>query len=105
MRVNEFYVTGIIMTLDQKILNALKRRPMLTRELVGELNEDKRKIYYYCRKLERHGSIKSELVKGRRLLYCVNHEKVVTQKIFNTCRKEGHELRFFYINERLWSLP
>ena len=104
MHVNEFYVTGIMTTLEKKILNALKNRPMLTRELAKELNEDKRKIYYCCRNPAKSVLIKSELVRGKRMLYCMVHEKVMTKGLFNTCKKEGHELRSFHIKEALWSL-
>lgn len=89
--------------LDQKILDALRQRPMLTRELAEELNEDKRKIYTRCRNMK-PGLIKSKLVKGKKLLYCLDHEEVVTQEIYDTCKEEDHQMRFFYINERLWSL-
>jgi hypothetical protein len=77
---------------------------MLTKDLAQNVNEDAARVYSHCRRLESAGSVKSSLVEGKRLLYCVEDQEVVTVANYDTCRDEGHELRFFFIKERLWSL-
>lgn len=91
-------------TTDDRILGALKSHTIPTQQLAVDLNENAKRIYSRCRRLEEEGSLKSDLVRGKRLLYCVDHQQVVTPDIYDTCREDGHELRSFQIKERVWSL-
>jgi len=90
--------------LNQIILDALKKRPMRTQELAADLNEGARKIYSHCRRLEKLGALKSDLVISKRLLYCLDDRKVVTAENYDECHEQDHELRLFHIKERLWRL-
>jgi type I site-specific restriction-modification system R (restriction) subunit len=90
--------------LYQKILDAFKERPMATKELANRLKADARKIYSHCRRLEKLGSLKSDLVLSKRLLYCLDDQEVVTEENYNDCHEQDHELRLFPIKERLWQL-
>jgi hypothetical protein len=38
------------------------------------------------------------------LLYCVDDDKVVAGVDYENCKKEKHELRSFYNDQRIWSL-
>jgi hypothetical protein len=90
--------------LDQEILNALRSRPLLTQDLAKELSENPRKIYSRCRQLEKLGSLGSELILTKRLLYCVDDQEVVTGDNYDECHAQDHELRLFHIKERRWHL-
>lgn len=90
--------------LDNKILNALKKRPLSTKALADAVGEDKKRIYSRCRRLERDGALESSLVPGTRLLYCVDDQRVVTGAEYEACKDENHDLRAFFNDERLWRL-
>lgn len=77
---------------------------MRTQELAVELIEEARKVYSHCRRLEKLGSLESDLVISKRLLYCLEDRKVVTAENYDECHEQDHELRLFYIKERLWRL-
>jgi hypothetical protein len=93
-----------ISDLDNKILNALKKRPLSTKVLADAVGEDKKRVYGRCRRLERDGSLESSLVPGARLLYCVDDQRVVTGAEYEACKDENHDLRAFFNEERLWRL-
>lgn len=96
--------TKASLALDSRILSALKKRGLATMSLAEALGEDKAKIYRYCRRLEKNGSLQSDLVPGTRLLYCVDDGRVVTGADYEACKEENHDLRSFYNKERVWRL-
>jgi hypothetical protein len=89
------------LALDNKILSALKRGSLSTKALAQTLAEDKGKIYRHCRRLEDNGSLASILAPDTLLLYCVDDDKVVAGVDYENCKKEKHELRSFYNDQRI----
>lgn len=87
-------------TLEDKILAALKRGRLSTRDLADALGEPVSRISYYCRKLK----LKSDLEQGPKLLFCVDEQQVVGSGTYEACKEEEHELRFFYAKVRVWRL-
>ena len=90
--------------LDARILSALRRGPMSTKQLADYLGEKFTTVREYCKRLKEEELIKSQGVPGsRRLLFCINHQAVVTGAIYPECDAKKHALRYFY-SRRVWQL-
>ena len=90
-------------SLDARILEALIDGPLPTTSLAERLGEDNALVYRRCCSMEIDGALESELVQGPRLLYCVDHKRVVTAEIFPTCKEEDHQFKGFYSKVRVWT--
>ena len=93
---------GINRDLAITILKALADGSVETPVLAGTVGGDDRLVYGICRHLEELGLLTSRLVRGRRLLFCVDHEEVVTAETYEDHRDD--ELRQFWSKVRLWRL-
>jgi hypothetical protein len=89
----------------EDILAALREAPLSTTALADQLAQVRARVYSRCRRLEAKGLLKSHLASAGLLLYCVDDRRVVTGADYQTCKDEGHDLRAFDNEERIWSLP
>lgn len=87
------------------IVSALQTGPLSTTALADTLGLVRASVYSRCRRLETKGMLVSQLASAGLLLYCVDDRRVVTGADYETCKEEGHDLRAFDNEERIWSLP
>ena len=89
---------------DAAILKELSDGPMSTARIAEAIGEGHSRVYRRCRRLQDEVLISSTLVAGRRLLFCLDCEEVVTQENYPECVEQGHEFRVFRGKKRIWRL-
>jgi DNA-binding transcriptional regulator YhcF (GntR family) len=92
------------MKLPDRILKCLENKPMLTRELAKYLKVDSNELKKQLRILEKEKLVVSNLVKGKKILFCKDHNKVLTADIYEVCKKKKHKFVSFNIKELEWKL-
>jgi DNA-binding CsgD family transcriptional regulator len=88
-----------------QILTLLKEGPLATKAIALALGLKHESVYSRCQRLEAKGQLKSDLVRARGAMYCVDDDKVVIGSEYQHCKAEDHDLRPTTVPERIWQLP
>jgi hypothetical protein len=88
---------------DAAVVDKLSEGALSTTALAREISEERTYVFARCKRLQQLGRLESKLSYGR-TLFCIDDDKVVTRREYDTCSAEGHELRTVSYPERIWRL-
>ena len=89
--------------LDRRILTRLATAEELsTTDLATALAEKRDRVYRHCCHMESDGKVRSKLVDGGILRFCLKERKIVVGDAYLRCKRLHHPMSFIKVERRMW---